>query len=148
MAKQTTDEAVMKLLRTVQQKKDEIANASKKPQWKTNCTIGFNPESATDRINIMTVTNQTKITNLYAFLLEQEEYMQRAAADLGVELNLTYMAYPIEEWKDDLKTRTAQLGLEQKKKDLAVLDKRVNSLVSPDQRREMELQSLQEVLGI
>lgn len=57
------------------------------------------------------------------------------------------MAYPIADWKDDLRTRADQLGIEQKKKDFETLDKRVNSLVSPEQRREMELIALQKELG-
>lgn len=55
MTQKTTDEAVLDLLRKVQEKKDQIAKASKKPQWKTNCTIGYDPDSPAGRTNIMTV---------------------------------------------------------------------------------------------
>ena len=150
MAKKTTDEAVLDLLRKVQQKKDEIAKASKKPQWKTNCTIGYDPETTAGRVNIMTVRDPQKVADLYAFLLQKEDYFKRAALELGIETQgkeLMYMAYPVADWKEDLKTRAAQLGIDQKKRELDALDDRVNKLVSPDQRREMELEALQKVLG-
>ena len=143
----STDEAVMTLLRKVQDKKDQIVKASKKPQWKTNCTIGYDPETASGRVNIMTVRDPIKIVDLYAFLIQKADYRQRAATDLDVTTDLTYMGYPIEDWKDDLKSRVDQLNIDKKKKELEVLDKRVNSIVSPDQRREMELVALEAELA-
>jgi hypothetical protein len=149
MAK-NTDEAVLKLLAKVKQKKDEIAKASKKPQWKTNCSIGFPfviNDSPNGRVNIIVQREPQRIAELYAFLLQQEEFLQKASAELGVAVEMNYMGFPIADWKEDLKARAAQLDIENKKKELEALDKRVNSIVSPEQRREMELAALEAELG-
>ena len=146
MAK-STDDAVLGLLKKVEQKKNEIKQAQKKPNWITNLTIGYNPESTADRIMIQTVRDAGKIADIYAFLLAKEDYLSKAAGELGLEIDLSYMGFPIADWKSDLKTRAAQLGLDQKKRELEVLDKRVNGLVSPEQRREMELAALTAELG-
>lgn len=146
MAK-NTDEAVLLLLQKVEQKKAEIKQAQKKPNWLTNLTIGYNPETTADRVNIMTVRDAQKIIDLYAFLSTKEEAVESAAAELGLEADGTYMGYSYADWKTDLKARAAQLGVEKKKRELDTLDKRVNSLVSPEQRREMELAALTAELG-
>lgn len=143
----TTDEAVLALLRKVREKKEEIAKASKKPQWKTNCTIGYDPESTSGRVNIMTVRDQRKLVDLYAFLVQRQSYGYQACKELGFEQDSSYMGYQIEDWLADLKARAAQLSVEHKKKELDELDARVNKLVSAEQRREMELAELQKELG-
>ena len=148
MAK-TIDNAVMDLLKIVQKKKDEIVAAKKKPGWKTNLSIGYDPDSTKDRTNIMTVKKIDKVVELYAFLLSKQEFINQAKFALDLEKRhaaSSYMGYPISDWLEDLKSRAAQLGVEQKQKEMAALDARVNKLVSPDQRREMELEALQEML--
>jgi hypothetical protein len=141
MAK-STDEAVLELLKKVEQKRAEIKKAQKRPQYKTNLTIGYDPETTTGRIMIQTVTDPSKVAGIYAFLIQKEEALNQAYTELGLPPDLTYMGYPIADWKEDLKARAGQLSIEQKKKELDILDKRVNSLVSPEQRREMELAAL------
>ncbi len=141
------DNAVMDLLLTVTRKKDEIKKAKKRPQWKTNCTFGYNPDELNDRVNIMTVRNPARLIDFYVFLLQKEQFSANAADELGLELDLTWLGYPIADWKADLKSRAAQLSVDKKQKEMEALDKRVNKLVSPDQRREMELKLLQDILN-
>jgi hypothetical protein len=148
MAKKTSNEIVLAMLEKVQQKKNEIKAASKKPVWKTNCTIGYDPKSVAGRINIMTRTDLQEIVDMYAFLLQRADYLKRAAEQLGVEVDLTYMGYTIADWCHDLKARADQLSIEAKKRELDELDKRVNKLVTPDQRREMELEVLKAELDM
>lgn len=147
MATKTTDEAVMELLVTVARNKKEIEALKKRPQWKTNCSFGFSTTDTHDRINIGVERDPRVLIEFYIFLMKLEEYMQKAASELGLDVEMTHLAYPIEEWKTDLKARAGQLLLEKKKKEMEVLDARVNKLVSPDQRRKMELVALQKILA-
>lgn len=142
----TTDEAVMELLVKVEKKKAEVKAAKKRPQWKTNLSIGRDANSSQGRVNIMTRTDPNEIIDWYIFLMQKEEYINRAAAELNLPPDLTWLGYPISDWKADLKVRAAQLSIDIKQKEIDELDKRVNKLVSPEQRRAMELEALQKLL--
>ena len=143
----STDELVMELLKKVQRRKDEVKAAKKKPQWKTNLSLGRHAASSQDRVNIMTRTDPNEIIDWYIFLSQKEEGITKAAEELGLPADVSWLGYPITDWKEDLKTRAAQLSIEAKQREIEELDKRVNKLVSPDQRREMELTALQELLA-
>lgn len=153
--KRTTDDAVMELLMRVQKKKEAIKVAKKTPRWKTNCSIAFDSfhvidfgrDTAHKRINIQVEKNPRVLMELYGNLIHLTERLELAAKELDLPSDLTYMAYPICDWVEDITTRAAQLSIDGKQKEVDALDKRVNSLISPDQRREMELQALQQLLG-
>lgn len=148
MAKaQSTDEAVMELLVTVQRKKEEVKKAKKAPQWKTNLSIGRDSTTTHGRVNIQTRTDPNEIIDWYIFLSQKEEFGAKAAEELGLPADLTWLGYPIADWKDDLKARALQLSIEAKKREIDELDARVNKLVSPEQRRDMELEALQRLLA-
>lgn len=141
----SVDDAVLELLLKVERKKKEIEKAKVRPSWKTNCSFGRDPASTQDRINIQ-VVQPRKLIEIYAFLTSQEQSLEVAAQELGIEFDGTWLNYPINDWKADLKTRALHLSIEKKQKEIDELDARVNRLVSPDQRRVMELKALQQML--
>lgn len=143
---QSMDDAVMELLVGVEKKKEEIKKLKVRPQWKTNCTLGRDDSSPHDRINIQTVRDTNTLISLYAFVSGQESLLTEAAKALGLEYDMTWQASPIEDWKHDLKARAKQLSVQKKEVEIKEMDKRVNKLVSPEQRRTMELKVLQQML--
>jgi len=143
---ESVDQAVLTLLVKVEQKKKEIEKAKTRPVWKTNCTFGRDPSTTQDRTNIQTVRDVRKLVEIYAFLSNQESELAKAAKALGVDFDGTWQTFSISDWKDDLKTRVEMLSIEKKQKELEELDIKVNRLVSPEQRRVMELRALQEAL--
>ena len=147
MMAKTTDDAVMELLVLVGKKKEEIKKAKKRPAWKTNLSLGRDASSSQGRVNIMTRTDPNELVDWYVFLDQKEAGIEIAAKELGLPVDLTWLGYSIADWKEDLKTRAAQLSIDIKKKEIELLDARVNKLVSPDQRREMELKALQQILA-
>ncbi len=136
----TTDEIVLDLLNKVEQKKKEIG-ASERPNWITNCSFGINPSNAAERINIQVADTNTLIT-IYANLSLSHSSFEQAAKDLGVKAEFKWQGFTFGDWAADIKTRLNQLQIKTKKDDLAKLEARVNALVSPEQRREMELKKL------
>lgn len=144
---ESVDQAVLALLVKVEKKKQEIEKAKKRPTWKTSCSLGRDPSTTATRVNIQTVRDVRVLVELYAFLLDQQDSLKKAATELGVEEEDSWQDKPIDDWKDDIKTRVSQLSIEKKQKELEELDNRVNRLVSPEQRRIMELRALQEALG-
>jgi len=144
---ESVDQAVLDLLVKVEQKKKEIAKAKTRPVWRTSCTFGKDPNSTQDRTNIQTVRDTRKLVEIFAFLNIQQQELRRAADDLNVDFDGNWLSYSISDWKEDIRTRVAQLSIEQKQKEIDILDERVNRLVTPEQRRIMELKALQQILG-
>jgi hypothetical protein len=148
MDKTKVDKAVLQLLTKVREKKEAIKTAQKKPQWLTSCTLDLagGSRSAQDRLNIQTVRDKARLMEVGAFLLRREKDTKQAADLLELPYDGSYMGYPIVDWIADLKTRVGMLKVEEQKKELDALNKRVDKLVSPEQRREMELLELQKLL--
>lgn len=136
-----TDKMVLDLFNTVKAKQKEIA-VLQKPQWITSCTIGYNPDVVTDRVNIQTVTDLNKLVDLYAFLAVKKDSFEEAARDLGLTNKFKWMGYSFGEWICDIKTRIKQIGVTTKKNELVVLEKRLDALITVDQRRVMELEAI------
>ena len=139
------DEIVLALRAKVKTEKAEILKLGR-PVWLTTCTIGFT-ESLIDRINIQTVTDPVKLTDYYARLLSKEALWKTATEQLGLDVPAVHQASPIADWKKDFQTRAAQLGIEKRKRDLETLEKRIDGLVTVEQRRELEIAAIQAELG-
>jgi len=141
------DQAVLDLLKKVAAKKEEIKKAKTRPSWKTNCVFTSEPGVTSSYVcNIQVVREVRKLIEIQAHLNTKEAAMKQAAEELGVEFDGTWQGFAIEDWKEDIKTRIEQLQLDKNEKELEELDARVNKLVSPEQRREMELKALMEIL--
>jgi hypothetical protein len=140
------DQAVLDLLKKVAAKREEIKKAKTRPSWKTNCTFMKDPSTPQSVTNIQTVRDIRKLIEIQAFLMNQETTMNQAASELGVEFDGNWQGFSMDDWKEDLKTRAEQLQIDKNEKELEELDARVNKLVSPEQRREMELKTLMEIL--
>jgi hypothetical protein len=139
------DQIVMDLLKSVDIKRKQIQKAKTRPNWKTNCTFGKDP-SIPERINIQTVKDTRKLLEIFAFLQNQEKSLEQAANYLGVDFEGTWQNYSFQDWKDDIQARVDQILLEKKEKELEELNIRVNNLVTPEQRRTMELEVLKNLL--
>jgi hypothetical protein len=136
------DDVVLKLLSTVKEKQAEIKKLER-PNWETSCTIGYD-EASPNRINIQVETNQTILVNIYSFLDSREHYFDKACEELGKDnLKFKWMGFPVRSWKNDIKLRISQLEIKAKRLELDTLEERINQLVSPEQRREIELEKLQ-----
>lgn len=145
MSDNKTDKIVLELLRKVEEKKQQIGNAER-PAWQTNCSFGYDP-SSNARTNIQVVRDVSQLIEMHAFLSERYSTYIESANDLGVsekEAPFKWLNFSYDEWVNDIKTRLNGLRIKSKRDELAKLEERVNALVSPEQRRAMELQKLVE----
>jgi len=140
------DELVLQLIAKVKQKKSEIS-AAQKPKWETSCTFSTDPDNVQSRVNLQTVTDINKLIDIYAFLLFKEEYYNVAAECLKVSTKGKYMGYSFADWKKDVHARVDQVNINSKKRDLETLEARLDKLVTPEQRRDIELEAIQKELA-
>jgi hypothetical protein len=141
----TTDEKVKELFDLVQSKKLAIEKAER-PCWKTSGNFGYSANSAHDRTTIATMTDVRKIVEMYAFIMDRKDNSESAAKDLGVEYNFTWLGFSVDEWKEDFQTRVNQISVQEKRKELAELESRLNAIISPELKAQMELEAIAELL--
>jgi hypothetical protein len=147
MSNKSTDQIVLELLNKVDAKKKQIGEAER-PAWVTNCSFGYNSD-ANARINIQTVRDLETLVDIHAFLVTKHSSFLNSASKLGVveDTNFKYLGFTFAQWESDIKTRISQLQIKIKKDELSKLEERVNALVSPEQRRAIELEKLVKEIG-
>jgi len=143
-----TDKMVLELLKKVEEKKQQIGNAER-PSWITNCSFGYNPDSNA-RISIQASRELEQLVDIHAFLTNKHTTFKQSMAALKLdqqEVSFKYLGFTYEQWMADIQTRINQLRIKSKKDELSILEARVNNLVSPEQRRDIELAKLVKEIG-
>jgi len=145
MATKSTDEKVKQLFDLVQEKKLAIEKAEK-PCWNTSCSFGYSANSAHDRTDVRTITDVRKIVDMFAFLIDRKEKSEKASQELGVEYKFSWFGFTIDEWKADFQTRVDQISIQEKRKELAEIEARLNAIISPELKAQMELEAISNLL--
>ncbi len=143
----TIDSKITELFGVLNKKKTEVEEAEQASQkkWKTNCSL---PSifGNTQQINIQT-QSESALVELLAYLLIHDEYLKKSAELLSCKsVSGMWGGFPIVDWIEDFKTRAAKIQLASKKTELAQLEKRLDAIVSVEQRREMELTAIMKSL--
>jgi hypothetical protein len=141
------DNKVIALLDKVRKKKPEI-KAAERPSWQTNLSFGFVEDSTANRIAINVTTSLKDLINIVAFLKRKNDDFVWAASSLNLhDQKFSWMGFSTEAWVSDCETRIATLEIAKKKQELDKLEKRVNDLVTPEQKRKFELEALEKELA-
>lgn len=140
MSENKTDKIVLELLKKVEEKKQQIGSAER-PSWVTNCSFGFDPNSNA-RVNIQVLRTIEEIVEIHAFLTSKFRAFQLSCDMLILDVQFKWLGFTYEQWIADIKTRLDGLRIKSKRDELAKLEERVNALVSPEQRRAIELEKL------
>jgi hypothetical protein len=147
MTTNVTDQKVKELFDLVQSKKLAIEKAER-PCWKTSGNFGYSANSAHDRTQVATITDVRKIVEMYAFLMERKDKSESAAKELGVDYKFTWLGFTVEEWKEDFQTRVNQISIQEKRKELAEIEARLNAIISPELKAQMELEAISKLLEV
>lgn len=140
------DQKIAKLFEIVKTQREIVAQAEQetKQSWKTNCSITIG--SSTPQ-NLQTA-NEQRIKEIVAQLLMQRHFSKEAANVLWVTYDDKYGSFLYDEWIADCKKRMSIINLKQKKDELNNLEERLNAIVSPEQKRMMEIESISKSLGL
>jgi hypothetical protein len=146
MAKKT-DQKTLDLINEVKKRKEEISKIEK-PSWITNCTFCYIEGNLTGSINIHVQTNVMTLVKIAAFLLNQERTYEAAATAMGVEAPaFTWDGFKVADWIEDIKARINKVQIVSKKTKLEELEARLNKIISPELRAELELEAIAGELG-
>lgn len=126
------------------QKKDvEATEKAASKKWHTNCSLQFMGQHP---YNIQTASEDV-LRNAVSQLLIHKDYAKQAADVLNLPVDNTFAGYTYDHWIEDCKTKIAKIQLRAKKEKLNQLEERLNAIVSPEQRRQMELDAIVKELG-
>lgn len=139
------DIQVQALFKIVQQKKAEIAKAEK-PNWQTNSSFSFY-RNGSDRINIQTVSDIEVLIDALACLKQYEKFYAESAKQLGVESTFKWLGFTLEQWESDFQTRVNKIQISAKKKEFEMLEGKLNALISPELKAQMELDEITKMLS-
>ena len=142
MAKKT-DQKTLDLIKQVKDRKAEISRTERYHPV-TNCTFSYIEGSASGVINLNVESNIKTLISIAAFLKEREKSYKETAELLGVEgtPEFTWSSFTVQQWLDDIKARINKVQIATKKKALEHLETRLNAVISPELRAEMELEAI------
>lgn len=140
-----TDKKTLELIAQVKVKRAAIAKAEK-PSYKTNCSFSYIEGNRGTAVNIHVETDVKKLILIAAFLSERNgSYRNVALKVLGVENppEFTWDGFSADEWIGDVKQRIAKIQISTEKKKLEALEERLNKIISPEKRAELELEAIE-----
>lgn len=142
-----TDKKTLDLIAEVNRQKAEIAKADR-PNWRTNCSFSYT-EGSSNAVNLQVESNVKNLILIAAFLTEKAANYKAAAATLGVDNppDFTWSNFSLQDWLEDLKTRLTKIQIATKRKKLETLEERLNKVISPELRAQMELDAITSELG-
>ena len=149
MAAPKADKKTLALIDEVRRRKAEIA-AVEKPVWKTNhmFPVGL-PTLHVTPVNLRTQRDVGVLLSLFATLVAQRATFSEALTYLelpppAAEFRLG--GFTFEEWGPDFRLHVKRLQLEQMRESLVKLEERLNAIISPELRRELELAAVESEL--
>lgn len=145
MATKTRDEIIVELQQLIATKKAQISKINN-ATYLTNQSFKETPNS--NSINLNTVTEQSVIVEILAFLIQRDNNFNEAAKRLGVKkVEFKHQGYTLNEWETDLKTRLNKISISAEKKKLAELESRLAALESPEMKAQRELDEIMKALN-
>ena len=140
-----TDAKTLELIQAVRRQKEDIAKAER-PNWATNCSFSYG-ENGSNTVNLHVESNIRNLICIASFLRDKVKSYKETAAELGVEApDFTWQGFSVSDWLEDVKLRINKVQIASKKKKLETLEERLNKIISPQLRAEMELAAIQSEL--
>ena len=140
---QDLDEIVRGLLVKLKQQQAELDNLKGQIQssWKTHCSFTTTPNNASTKKNIQ-VCSEEEIFQFVQHVLQLRASHFDAEEFLGMSFPQEYLGHAYGDWEHDLKKRMDMIRVTKREKELKELEQRINSVVSAEERRRIEVESL------
>lgn len=136
-----TDERTLKLIQEVAKQKEEISKAER-PNWITNCSFKFIDGGPS--INLHVESDIRVLIGICAHLQDKEKSYENAVGVLGLTDYPPFLwgGFSTADWIKDIKARISKIQIATKKKKLEDLEARLNAIISPELRAELELEAI------
>jgi len=140
------DATIQLLFTKLDERKKKVAalEAEIGKSWKTNGT--FRMLGAATTTNIQTSSADT-IEECAIQLCVITQAQESASDMLGRKITAKVCGYNVNDWVNDFKKRLATIEVREEKKQLEELEARLNQVLSPEERRRIEVELLTKALG-
>lgn len=145
MTEFSIDAEITALFETITKQKKEISLVEK-PNWETNCIFKF-PYKSELTANIQVVSDIAELLKILSFLTLESTTFNILAKELGVSVKYEYSGFTYDQWKKDIDSRIKKINIKKEKDKLAKLESRLNAIVSPEQRRLLEIEAIKKELS-
>lgn len=145
MTEFSIDAEITALFETITKQKKEITLVEK-PTWETNCIFKF-PYKSELSANIQVVSDVSELLKILSFLTIESTTFNSLAKELGVSVKYEYNGFTYGQWKKDIENRIKKINIHKEKSKLANLEARLNQIVSPEQRRLLEVEAIKKELA-
>ena len=141
-----TDQKTLDLIKEVNKQKAEIAQLEK-PNWITNCSFDY--KNGKSPINLHVESDVATLVLIAGFLINRDKYYREANVLLGVDAPpFKYDGFSVKEWTSDIKTRINKIQITTKRQRLETLESRLNAIISPELRTQLELEAIMGELNV
>ncbi len=147
MAKET-DKKTLDLIKEVNKRKQEISQTEKYHPI-TNCTFSYIEGSANNVVNLHVENDVKKLICIASFLKDKEKSYNEMSESLKVNdiPAFSWNNFVVSAWIKDIKARINKIQISSKKKNLERLNSRLDAIISPELRTELELKSIEDELS-
>lgn len=136
------DEKIQKLIDEVKKRKQEIESINSY-SFKTNMQLGIMGQ----KLNLQTL-DLDGLTTIYAYYSVVAEKKLTINKEFGINTEVAFDGFSWDKWKSDIAHKINKLQISKKKQELEKLEERLNKLVSPELRAQLELQEIERELGL
>jgi hypothetical protein len=148
--KESPDDKITQLLELVERQKAVIAEAER-PVFRTNRTFSFVDGDLSKSVNIAVVSDVAALLKMAAHILVQwSMYREAGKSILGEEETppkFLWNGFSDADWLHDIKLRVSQIRLKAQREKLQVMEERLDKIISPERRRELELAAIERELS-
>ena len=136
------DAKVLALMKDVKARKEKLGKLSK-PQWSTSGVLEL---PGMPVVTLQVCSDVTLLVLSRHALIVLRDAMISANVDLELSLPLIWKSYSIEDWISDTEQKIKIININAEKSKLAVLEAKLNTLTSEDQRRAFALAEIESEL--
>lgn len=141
------DAQIEALFNKLEQRKSKI-NELKANIAKGWVTIGsFKTVGALAPTNIQTAS-QAVVEEIAAHICMISSAMEQASTHLQAPMSKKIQGYTVDEWFQDLNKRLSTIQLREEEAAIAQIEQRLNQVLSPEQRRKIEVEMLARELDV
>jgi len=142
MANETLDIKIQKLFQIIQDKKSKLAKLDRFNP-KTNCSYKRFSNETPVNLHVLSIED---LLQVLGWLMQDAYWFTNACKEAELEKTFKHLGFSFTDWKSDIITLIEKKNIDVEKRDLADKEAKLNQLISPEEKRRLEIEALEKEL--